>query len=136
MLGQRDDVPHRIGREIWRRREEERRLDETTDRRKLGKGIVGHFLLEAEIDRQRAHRFDPDRVTVGRRPRDSFDTGDAAGAGAVLDHDRLSKLAFHIGLDRPRQDIGAATRRKGHDQPNRPRRVAMPGSRRRSSRRV
>ena len=43
----------------------------------------------------------------------------AAGAGLVLDHDRLADGVLQLGADQPRQDVGGAAGRKRHDDAHR-----------------
>ncbi len=71
--------------------------------------VVGHLLLEQMmIDRDLARRGHQQGVTVGRRLRDRVGGDHRAGAGAVLDDDRLSERRFHRLAQQPRHDVDAA----------------------------
>ena len=86
------------------------------------------------IERQRAVKpghvshaavIEQERVTVRRRFRDFVHADAAAGAAAIIDHDRLAEpLAERIG-NQPRDRIDGATRRERHDQADRMRRVVV-----------
>ena len=67
------------------------------------------------IDREHAGRRDAERVAVGCGLRHLRHADIAAGAGPVLDHDRLVQVVRNNRLQRPDHDVGAAAGRKGDD---------------------
>ena len=75
-------------------------------RRNVLARIVGHLLAKPEIGAERAGPAEPDHVAVGRGLGDRFDRDHAAGAGAVLDHDRLAEQLLHARLDDARHRVG------------------------------
>ncbi len=99
-----------------RRRQDERRLRQPANRRKIREGIVRQLLVEADVDRERAGGAQPDDIAVGRRLGDRIDPDGAAGTRPVVDHDRLAETLLKIRLQGARQGVGAAAGRKGHDQ--------------------
>ena len=117
--GEGDHVGDRVPGKRQRRRQDERRLRQPADRRKIGEGIVRQLLVEADIDRERAGGAQPDDIAVGRRLGDRIDPDGAAGARPVVDHDRLAETLLEMRLQGARQDVGAAAGREGHDQADR-----------------
>ena len=71
-----------------------------------------------------------DGVAVGRGLGDRAGADDAGAAGAVVDHERLAELALDLLRHQPREHVGAAARRIGHDQLDRPLRIALREGRR------
>src|SRR5262249_15952574 len=59
---------------------------------------------------------DQERGPVGRRLGDRFGGDVAAGAGPVLDHDRLGQGLGELRLEHAREGVVHAPRRKGGDQ--------------------
>ena len=59
------------------------------------------------------------RMAVGRRLGHDLVADHAAGAGLVLDDDRLAQHLLQPGRDQPGRRVGAAASRIGHDQPHR-----------------
>src|SRR6267142_5845885 len=50
-------------------------------------------------------------------------SSDLPGAAAVFDHHRLAEVVLQCRGEAARGDVGAPARRRGHDQPDRPRRI-------------
>ena len=94
------------------------------NRREIAQRIVRQLRVHARIDRQRrqAHQ---QRVAVGRRLGDDVVADDGAGAGAVIDHHLLAELLGEFLRDDAADDVGAAARRRRHDQPDRAVRVIL-----------
>jgi len=88
------------------------------DRREVARDVERQLLVDHGVDGE-AGRAQEQRVAVGRRLRRDFGADDARGARAIV-HDYL--LAERV-ADRFRQDacidVGAPTRRKRHDEPDR-----------------
>ncbi len=88
------------------------------DRRKILFTVVRQAGVERGIGRMaRKHHQQGVAVGVGHRGRPCSDR--AAGARAVLDHDRLAELIGNALADQPRQNIGYAARAGRHDHPDR-----------------
>src|SRR5438477_189209 len=49
----------------------------------------------------------------------------AAGAGALLDHERLAELFLQDVADQARRDVGGTARAERNDDPDRPRRIIL-----------
>ncbi len=65
-------------------------------------------------------RADQQRIAVGRRARHELGADAAAGAGAVVDHHRLSERLADLIADDAADNVGIAAGRERHDQPDRP----------------
>ena len=63
-------------------------------------------------------------MTVGRRLGDELRADRARGAGAVLDHDRLAQGLVQPLAQRARHYVGCAAGGEGHDEADRPVRIA------------
>ena len=72
---------------------------------------------------------DDQRVAVGRRLRQRFRGDDAAGAGAVLDHDRLAPALRQFVAERARHDVDRAAGRIWHQDADRARGEGVLGER-------
>ena len=75
-------------------------------------------------DRQLTNGADRDGVAVGRLALHVFDGKPSAGAGAVLDDDRLAENLGKLRPDDARQQIGAAARGKAEHEVDRLVRIA------------
>ncbi len=95
--------------------------------------VVGDLVVEAGIDGERIGR-QQQRVAVGAGARDEGEADIAAGAAAVLDHDRLPQRVAQRLLDDARDDVVGSSRRKRHDQRHRPLGIGCRGTRRRQRR--
>ena len=94
------------------------------DRRKIRARIVADIGIERGIDGERAGR-DQERVAVGPALCDLARRDGAAGAAAVLDHDRLAEHGTHLFRDHARDEIVAAARRIRDHKRDRPRRIVL-----------
>jgi len=79
--------------------------------------------VECRRDDEAAEARNHQRVAVGRRARDRFLADDAAGAGPILDHERLAQGGTElVRHDAGEQVGGAGGRERYHDlhRPGRP----------------
>ena len=79
-------------------------------------GLVGQLLVEAAVDRERPGRRDEQRVPVGFGLRRQIGADVAAGAGLLLDDDRLAPLRLQLVGGDARQDVVDAAGRERHDE--------------------
>ncbi len=86
--------------------------------------IVGQVPVDRRIHRERAEVSHHEGVAVGRRARRGFGADRAAGAGPVVDHDRLGEAFGELLPEGAREEVGRAARWKRHDQADRARRIA------------
>ena len=86
------------------------------------------------VERQRIHRAatdigcplaDADGVAVGGRAIETGEADGAAGAAHVLCDHRLAERGPHVFGDEPRNDVGDAAGREGHDHSDRARRIGL-----------
>src|SRR5258706_12945598 len=77
------------------------------------------------VDRVRRQRAHYERVAVGRRFRHGIGADIAAGAGLVLDYNRLSPRVTQMLADCTSGEIERTTRRKRHDQLDRPAGISL-----------
>ena len=92
------------------------------DRREIAHQLV--FALRRRHQRfirRLGVRHHQERVAVGRRFDDFLRADHAAGAGAVLDHDRLAELLLQHVADQARRHVGGPSGAEGNDDPDRPR---------------
>ncbi len=87
--------------------------------------VVGHVLVEEAVGGDRAGRGEQQRVAVGRRACHLGGADIAGGAADILHDRRLPPLAAELVGDEPRQRIGAAAGRVGHDDAHQPRREGL-----------
>src|SRR6185369_15791396 len=66
-----------------------------------------------------------ERVAVGRRARGHFGGDDHAAARAVIDDHRLAEHLAELGRNLTGAQVGGASRRVGHDEPQRLDRIAL-----------
>ena len=112
-FGQGSDAEARAG------DEDEGDAREKGDGREVARDVVGHGGIEAGVHRQRAGRADAERVPVRRRLGDGVHADVAAGAGAVVDDQRLAEPGLHAGREDAADDVAAAARREGDDEADR-----------------
>jgi len=107
-------------------RHEMRRRPHHPDRGEIGCRIIGQLPVQTLVDGLRSVGADEQRVTVGLGARCFCGSEIAAGAGLVLDHDRLAERGFQMFRQQPCREIGASSRWKRHDDDNglgRPKRI-------------
>ena len=105
-----------------------RRIDHQHQRRGAGQRHAGkifrrierHFAIKVRRHRKGGLAAHHQRVAVGRRFRFVFGRDHAAGAGAVLDHDRLAENFRHFLRHDPRGDVGAAAGAEADQHLDRP----------------
>ena len=129
----------RVGDELLHRVHRQRRIDhehvgnagDQDDRREILDVVVRHLRVQARVDRVRAHGAHFQRVAVGRGLGDQLRADVAAGAGPVVDDDRLAPCVGELLRDGAGEDVGGAARRERHDEADRLRRIGLrPGARR------
>ena len=79
-------------------------------------GSVGQFLVEALVDGERPGRGDQQRVPVRLGLRREIGADVAAGAGLLLDDDRLAPLRLQLVGGDARQHVVDAASRERHDE--------------------
>ena len=105
------------------------------DERHTADGCDGRYIAD-EVKVELEHpsvdgiccRDQEQRVTVRGCPHDRLGSNAAAGAGVVLDDNRLPKSLRQPLPDQSRDDIGRATGAKAFDQVHRPRGKALRAS--------
>jgi len=120
LLGELDEVGHRFHRQVRIDQHQERRIRRQHDRREILRRIVGQALVERDVDRECRAGAEHDRVAVGRRLGDRVRPDHRAGAGPVLDHDRLAETLRQPRRQRARQHIEPAAGGVGNHQRDRP----------------
>jgi hypothetical protein len=107
-------------------------LADQRDRREIADRMKRQLRIQAVIDGVRADRRHHDRITVGRAFRGQFSRDIAAGASAIVDHERLTELVAQRRFHRARDDVRRAARRKRNENADRARRVLLRRRRTRS----
>ena len=80
--------------------------------------IERHLVEQMRIDSEQVVGADQQAVAIRRGTRDQLADDIAAGAGLVLDHDRLAEPIGQRLRYQPRDDVGGAARRERHVKPN------------------
>lgn len=120
LLRQRDQFRQRLGLDLVVEDDAVRHVAGQRHRREVLERIVGKVRLHEGIDGERPVRADEQRVAVGRRVRHEFGADAAAGAAAVVDHNRLAERARNAFADDAADDVGVAAGGERHDQVDRP----------------
>ena len=107
------------------RADEREAFDEVRDRREVLDRVVRQLAIDVGQDRVRAGRVEQQRVAVRRRLRDELRADAAAGAGAVLDDERLAELRAHAVGENPRDAVDAAAGRERNDDAHRLDRIRL-----------
>src|SRR5207247_9746269 len=89
---QRDQLGHRLGRQIWIDDEQERGRGYQTDKGEILDAVVRELAVQARVDRMRVGITEVQRVAVGRRLGDDLGGDRSAGAGPVVDDDLLAEI--------------------------------------------
>jgi hypothetical protein len=87
----------------------ERKIDQPRHRRDIAQQVEGKIVEQRHVDRGR-RPDEEDRVAVGRRIGHCLDRDVGAGAGLVLDDDRLPEPLRQPPRHDPRYGVGASTR--------------------------
>jgi hypothetical protein len=85
------------------------------DRREVLLRIVGQLCIDARVD-DVAGRNEQQRITIRRGLGGGGRANRAAGAAAIIDHDRLAQTFVELLSDHPADDVGAAAGRVRHDE--------------------
>ena len=117
-----------VGRNIGGDCQHARLRGEDRDRRDVLGRVVGHLGEQQVVDHQRPDDAHPQRVAVGRGLGRRRRAGVAAGARAVLDHERLAEPLLQALGDDAREAVGRRAGDERHDDGDLPRR-ASPGPR-------
>ena len=123
-LGLLDQIGNRADRRLRIDHDDIRHGADKTDRCEI-LALVAGVLGEAERDRQRRIGAEQDRVAVRRALGDRARADGAAGAAAVVDHDRLLEGFAQLVGDRAGDDAGAAAGRERNDQRDRLCRIVL-----------
>ena len=114
-----DQLVHRLRRMVGVDRERELEVGDLRDRREIHQRVVRrlreHHRREHGDDDRRQHQD----ASIGRRVLHRLGDDPSAGAGPVLDHDRLLQLVLHAVGDQPRGDVGRAAGGEADEQPHR-----------------
>ena len=87
-------------------RERARLRHQLGDRSDVGLGVVGQLGEQQRVDGKRPADADADGGAVGRGLGDRVGAGVAAGAGLVLDHERLAELFLQMIGNQARHHVG------------------------------
>ena len=105
----------RIDRQVLLHDDDVRHAAEHGDRHEV-LGLVGELLVEALVDRERPGRRDEQRMAVGLGLRREIGADVAAGAGLLLDDDRLAPFRLQLVGGDARQHVVDAAGRERHDE--------------------
>src|SRR5262249_26780397 len=105
------------------------------EQRKVLAPVERHLAYHEGDSRQRGRAGETDGVAVGRAFGERIDPGQAAGAGADLDHHLLADLGAEPTRQGAAKQIGGAASSERHDQPDRPIGKGLRPRRRRPQRR-
>ena len=109
-------------------------LDRQAHRHEVLLRVVGKLGVKPRVERDVRQRPQQQRVAVGRRLGHRLGADQGAGAGAVLDHHRLTQQRAELVGNLSRDAVEAAAGRLRHDEFQRPVRKVL-GARRRGQRR-
>jgi hypothetical protein len=98
--------------------------DQQRDGHEIALGVVGRPLAERGIGGDVGAGLQQ-RVAVGRCLDDRAGTDDRGGARLVLHQHRLGELLRELVGQEPRHRVGVPSRREGHDDMDRPRRIGL-----------
>jgi hypothetical protein len=87
--------------------------------------VVGQRLVERDVDRERAHMGEAQRVSIGSGARDLGDADRAAGAADILNDHLLAQRLAHALAEDARQGVGGAAGRERHDHGDRLVRIGL-----------
>jgi hypothetical protein len=115
-LGARDQLGQGLVLGVAGHHDERGRPHHHRERRKVGHGVIRQLLEQRHVHGQRGVAADEHGVAVGRRREHGLDGNEAVGAGLVLDHHGLAGELGELAAEVARRGVGAAARRKGHDE--------------------
>ena len=116
LLRELDEVGNRMNRKRRVHHQHERHVADERRQSQILPRIVRQLLVQGGIHRQRPAGRHHDGVAVGRAPRDLDRRRHRAGAGPVLDHERLAEAIRQLLTDQPAQNVGAAAGSKRHHE--------------------
>ena len=125
VLGIGDQLGDRVHRQARMHHQHGRRQSDPADGCEVLARIKARTGVQARADRQRAGIAKQERVAVGRAARDRARPDRAAGAAAVLDHDRLAERLAHLLGHDPPHDRGRAAGWERHHQRDRAGRIVL-----------
>jgi hypothetical protein len=123
-LGERDQLGDGLCRQRGMREHDLRLPLDAGDRRDVAEEDERQLVVERRVDGAR-HADHQQRVAVGRRLHDGLGRDVGAGAGPVLDDDRLPQPRRQPLPDDAGRDVGRAARGEPDDEAHRPRRIGL-----------
>ena len=114
-LRQRDDVLHRLGREIEPGHQHVGHRPQHGDAGEVLGGVERQPSVERRRDGVRGDGVQPDGVAVGRRLGDRVGADIAARTGAILDDELLAGHLGQLARDDARERVGRPAGREDHD---------------------
>src|SRR5581483_5692527 len=100
-------------------------LDKQRDMPEVAYRVVWKIRVKRWVDRMRRDRAHYQGVAIGRTLRDEIGADIAAGAGLVLDDERLAECLLQRRGDEARREIDRAAGRVGNDEMDRPSRPIL-----------
>ena len=119
LLEIRDELRHRLHRQVAIDHEDARHEAQLRDRREVLPVVVRHVLVERRIDAVRGNRSEEQGIAVGRRRRHARAAEVAAGAGLVHDDEGLAEALGQLLRDQAGDHVGRPARGERHDQRHR-----------------
>ena len=116
---------HRLVRLVRRDRDERREAADPRNRGEILDRVVGHVLEQPVDHRMGRVGGEEQRVAVVAGASDRVGGEQAAGAGAVLDDDRLAERILQGLRDHPRGGVGDRARGERREDRDRPRRIGI-----------
>jgi hypothetical protein len=117
-LGLGDQILDRLERQAGVDQQHQWQLGNHAHRRKGGVGVVRHFFVQRRVDRLRAHVAHQQGVAVWPGLGHHVGAQHAGRAAFVVNDDRLAPLHRQLLRHQAGPHIGAATRRKRHNDGN------------------
>ena len=111
-LQKRDQLRDAVNHNVGIHRERARLRHQLGDRRDVGLGVVGQLGEQQRVDGERPADADPDGGAVGRGLGHRVGADVAAGAGLVVDDERLAELFLQMVGDQAGDHVGRRARRR------------------------
>ena len=111
-----DEIGDGVDRQRRVDHEHEGHVANERDENEILSRIIGQLLVERRIHRHGPAGRHHDGVAIGRALRDLDRGCHRAGAGAVLDHERLAEAVGELLADQSPEDVGAAAGGERHDE--------------------